>query len=265
MPPAPTRARTHPPVPRRGGTAAARRPGSARRPRARRGAAWGAVALVGAAVVGVVLAVRPGRTGGPASPVCTVATTVGRWQLDPAQAQNAAIIAAVGHRLGMPDHAVTVAVTTALQESHLHDLTYGDRDSVGLFQQRPSQGWGTRTEILDPAYAAAAFYTHLRKVPGWDTLPVTEAAQAVQLSAAPTAYASHEAEGRAIAVAVTGEEPAALTCHAAAFEGAAPAPGALADAATAQFGAPVLAVALPEQLAWQVAAWAVAHAAAYHV
>ena len=83
------------------------------------------------------------------------------YTLDIDQAANSTTIAAVGKRLGLPDHAVTVALAAALQESRLHNLPYGDRDSLGLFQQRPSQGWGTATEILTPSYAAAAFFRAL--------------------------------------------------------------------------------------------------------
>ena len=85
---------------------------------------------------------------------------------------------------------MTVALAAALQESNLLNLPYGDRDSLGLFQQRPSQGWGTAAQILDPAYAASAFYARLVDVPGWESLPVTQAAQLVQSSADPGAYAS---------------------------------------------------------------------------
>ena len=223
-------------------------------------AAVAAVVAAGAAVVAVAL-----RHHSAVTPQCTATDAAGTVHLDPAQAQNAAIIAAVGHRLGLPDHAVTVALATALQESVLRDLPSGDRDSVGLFQQRPSQGWGARTQLLDPAYAAAAFYQRLETVPGWQTLPVTEAAQAVQLSAAPDAYAAHEADGRTLAVALTGEAPAALVCRADAYAGAAPPAGALAAAATSQFGTPVLGVPTTAPTGWIAAEWSVAHAIAYHV
>ena len=72
----------------------------------------------------------------------------------------------------------------ALQESGLHNLSYGDRDSLGLFQQRPSQGWGTPAQIMSPRHAAAAFYRRLSRIAGWQAMPVTEAAQTVQHSAA---------------------------------------------------------------------------------
>ncbi|MFJ8896670.1 hypothetical protein ACIRCZ_18960 [Leifsonia sp. NPDC102414] len=82
-----------------------------------------------------------------------------------------------------------VALATACQESSLKDRWDGDADSVGLFQQRPSQGWGTITQLHDPSYATTKFLVRLQQVPGWRTLPVAEAAQAVQRSAFPDAYA----------------------------------------------------------------------------
>ena len=181
------------------------------------------------------------------------------------QAQNASIIAAVALDKGLPDHAVTVALATSLQESKLRDLTYGDLDSVGLFQQRPSQGWGTRSQLLDPVYAASAFYDRLVQVSGWSTLAVTEAAQSVQLSADPTAYGAWEGEARALAIALTGEQPAAFTCRLPGFAGPVPASAALSAAATNELGSQMLGVALNLKVGWQVASWAVAHAWQYHI
>lgn len=129
------------------------------------------------------------------------------------QARNASLIAAIAVRRGMPAHAVTIALATALQESKLYDLRGGDRDSLGLFQQRPSQGWGTRQQILDPVYATNAFYDALERVPGWETLAVTKAAQEVQHSGFPEAYAAYEGDARALASALTGFSPAAFSCH----------------------------------------------------
>src|SRR6202040_3382624 len=111
---------------------------------------------------------------------CRASAGSSRFVLDLDQANHATTIAAVGKRMGLPDHAVTIALAAALQESQLHNLDHGDLDSLGLFQQRPSQGWGTAAEVMTPSYAAAAFYEHLVRVPGWETLPVTVAAQRVQ-------------------------------------------------------------------------------------
>lgn len=92
----------------------------------------------------------------------------------------------------LPPRAAIVALATAMQESQLKNINYGDRDSVGLFQQRPSQGWGTVAQIMDPTYSATKFYAGLRAVAGWEQMPVTVAAQTVQRSAFPSAYAKHE-------------------------------------------------------------------------
>ncbi|MHB8467465.1 MAG: heavy metal transporter, partial [Acidimicrobiales bacterium] len=94
----------------------------------------------------------------PTHPVCTVAGSAGAYALDIPQAANATTIAAVGQRMGLPNHAVTIALATALQESKLRNLDHGDLDSIGLFQQRPSQGWGPPSVLLVPRLAAAAFY-----------------------------------------------------------------------------------------------------------
>jgi len=129
------------------------------------------------------------------------------------QARNASLISAIAVRRGMPAHAATIGLATALQESKLYNLRGGDRDSLGLFQQRHSQGWGTQQQILDPVYATNAFYDALTKVPNWTTLPVTEAAQEVQRSGYPSAYAVYESDARALASALTGYSPGSFWCH----------------------------------------------------
>jgi hypothetical protein len=133
--------------------------------------------------------------------------------LDVEQAQNAGLIAAIGVRRGMPARAVTIALATAFQESKLYNLDYGDRDSVGLFQQRPSQGWGTRRQIKDPVYAIGRFYDALERIDGYETMRITEAAQRVQRSGFPEAYAEHEPAARALASALTGESAHAFSCR----------------------------------------------------
>lgn len=105
------------------------------------------------------------------------------------QITNATTIYQIAVALGLPPYAATIALTTALQESGLNNLTHGDRDSLGLFQQRPSQSWGAPAQILDPAYAATAFYRALVKIPDWQSIPAAQAAQDVQRSAFPDAYA----------------------------------------------------------------------------
>ncbi|QBR94560.1 hypothetical protein EXE57_16475 [Nocardioides euryhalodurans] len=143
---------------------------------------------------------------------CT-ATVQGRTvELDPEQAENAALIAAISVRRGMPARAATIAIATAYQESKLTNIDYGDRDSIGLFQQRPSQGWGTRAQILDPEYSINAFYDALVGVDGYESLEVTVAAQEVQRSGFPDAYADHEADARVLASALTGQSWRAFHC-----------------------------------------------------
>ncbi|MFC0057699.1 C40 family peptidase [Streptomyces actinomycinicus] len=118
------------------------------------------------------------------------------------QLPNAKTIVATGIQLGIPARGQVIALATALQESGLRNLDHGDRDSVGLFQQRPSQGWGTREEIMNPVYASKKFYNALKSVKGWESMPVTVAAQKVQKSATPDAYAQHEPLATALQQAI---------------------------------------------------------------
>lgn len=120
------------------------------------------------------------------------------------QLGNAATIVAVGKQRGVPEPGWVVAIAAALQESGLRNLNYGDRDSLGLFQQRPSMGWGTPEQITTPSYAATKFFEHLQATPNWQRMSVTDAAQAVQRSGFPHAYAKHENTARAIVAAVSG-------------------------------------------------------------
>ena len=226
------------------------------------------VALIGAAVV-VVRAFRHHNAPPPSCSVSTRPSTGANaesvaYTLDIDQAANSTTIAVVGKRLGMPDHAVTVALATALQESKLHNLPYGDRDSLGLFQQRPSQGWGTSTEILTPSYAAAAFYRELKKVDGWETLPVTDAAQKVQRSGAPTAYAQWEGEARTLAVALTGQNPAGLTCRFALVRSPELPPTPLPSLGI-ELGVSSLDRSFATARGWTIASWLVAHAEQFRV
>src|SRR5882672_11186466 len=176
-----------------------------------------AVRRIGAGVVAVILVAAALiitlslRHRNPPSPSCRVSTGAETYTLDIDQAANSTTIAAVGKRLGLPNHAVTVALAAALQESRLRNLPYGDRDSLGLFQQRPSQGWGTPAQITDPAYAATQFYRALLKVSKWQTLPVTQAAQKVQRSGYPDAYAQWEPMATLLASALTGSADTSLT------------------------------------------------------
>lgn len=154
-----------------------------------------------------------GGTGAPGCKVVSAGDGGGSFEFTPEQAVNAATIAAVGTGRGLPERAVTIALATALQESGLSNIEHGDRDSLGLFQQRPSQGWGTRKQIMDPTYAAGVFYEHLAKVPDYTELPLTVAAQRVQHSGYPEAYAKHEPDAQLLAAALTGQAAAVLTCE----------------------------------------------------
>ncbi|PWS45170.1 hypothetical protein DLE01_39585, partial [Streptomyces sp. FT05W] len=154
-----------------------------------------------------------GHKGAPRCVVGPVGGGEGRtYELSPEQAANAATVSAVGTTRGLPERAVTIALATAMQESSLRNIDHGDRDSLGLFQQRPSQGWGTPAQIMDPVYSAGEFYEHLVEVPGYSRLPLTVAAQKVQKSGFPQAYAKHEPDSALLAAALTGRSPASLTC-----------------------------------------------------
>ncbi len=146
-----------------------------------------------------------GQTGGSAGPV----------RLDAEQLGNARTVYAVSVSLGLPARAAVVAEATAYQESRLIDVPpgAGDRDSVGLFQQRPSQGWGSTSQLMDPVFASTAFYRVLMAVPGWEGLPIGVAAQAVQRSA-PGAPSYQRWAGMAVALvggfAGAGDPPAGV-------------------------------------------------------
>ena len=173
--------------------------------------ALGIMALVG--LLGLVLVVPFGAGGDRFVAGCPAGDS-GRVD-DPAadaptrarQIAFAKIIDAVAVARGLPGRATLVALMTALQESQLENIDYGDRDSVGLFQQRPSAGWGTVQQILDPKYAAEAFFgganppspPGLVDIDGWPSMSYTDAAQAVQVSAFPNAYARHERTARQLA------------------------------------------------------------------
>ncbi len=173
-------------------------------------------AVLGLAVVvvltGVGLLVDRGIELIPTSEKCTATVQGSSVEISLEQAENAALITAISVKRGMPARAATIALATAYQESKLLNIEHGDRDSLGLFQQRPSQGWGTEAQILDPYYSINAFYDGLIGIDGYDTMRVTEAAQAVQRSGFPEAYADHEADARILASALTGNSPRAFSC-----------------------------------------------------
>ncbi|MGW2858275.1 C40 family peptidase [Streptomyces sp. NPDC001205] len=123
------------------------------------------------------------------------------------QVPNAQTIVATGLSLDVPERGQIVALATAMQESRLRNLGSGDRDSLGLFQQRHSQGWGTAQQIHDPVYASERFYKALLKVKGWQQMTVTQAAQAVQKSGFPDAYAQWEPLATALQKAIAATFP----------------------------------------------------------
>jgi len=175
--------------------------------------AVGGLALLLVIVVGAAAGVLSDTLGGQSAAYACTATATTPGAPPPAgltaeQAGNAAVIVAVGQRTGVPPRGWVIAIATALQESNLINLgdlgDKNDHDSLGLFQQRPSQGWGTPEQIMNPDYAATKFYERLRRVPRWETLPLTDAAQAVQRSAYGDAYSQHEARAASIVAGYTG-------------------------------------------------------------
>ncbi len=128
------------------------------------------------------------------------------------QAHFASIIAGVSVRRGLPPRAASIALATAYQETGIRNLDYGDLDSVGLFQQRPSQGWGTKQQVMDPYYATGKFYDALVKINDWESDDINDVAQKVQNSGHPEAYRDHEADARVLASALTGQSTAGFSC-----------------------------------------------------
>jgi hypothetical protein len=177
-----------------------------------RTAGVGAVVALGAVATALVLVDRGGVPRILDTSGCTAEVDGHTVEVDLEQAENAALITAISIERGMPARAASIALATAYQESKLYNIDYGDRDSVGLFQQRPSQGWGSVEQLMDPVYSTNAFFDALQKVDGYDSMEITVAAQEVQRSAYPDAYADHEQDGRTLASALTGNSPGALWC-----------------------------------------------------
>ncbi|MEU1969667.1 M23 family metallopeptidase [Micromonospora sediminicola] len=178
-----------------------------------------ALALIGAVVLAVAfLCVAGVATLTGAASACSVITTptgtTARYGAD--QLHYAHIIVTVGVRDGIPVRGQIIAVVTALQESGLRNLGNlgddNDHDSLGLFQQRPSQGWGTAAQLMDPEYAAGAFFRELVTIAGWQAMPPAVAAQRVQLSAYPDAYATWEGDATAL-VGFTSGQPGGGTAR----------------------------------------------------
>ncbi len=205
---------------------------------------------------------------------CSATVGADTFELTPTQAANAALISGVAVDRGLPARAASIAIATAIQESRLENIDYGDDagpDSRGLFQQRPSQGWGTEEQIMMPLYSTGAFYDALVQITGYETLPITEAAQSVQRSAYPEAYADHAPEGRAFASALTGNSPAALNCilRQPTATGSAVEVSAAADEVFGPLGGVVdgntLTLEVTGTTGWAAAQWAVANASGFHI
>ncbi|NMO91105.1 hypothetical protein HH311_15085 [Actinomycetospora sp. TBRC 11914] len=215
-------------------------------------------------LVVVVVVIVNGVTAVTAGPQCTVTAPPNSpglrptWSGSVEQTDNAATIAGIGWKMGVPDRAVTIALATAIQESGLANLESGDRDSVGLFQQRPSQGWGTEAQLTNTVTATTKFYDALLAVPGWAGMDVTQAAQRVQRSGYPEAYADHEPEARTLALAFLGQAPGALTCtH---LDLSAPAQETVVRLATDELGTARLSGSQTADTGWAIASWLVGHA-----
>ncbi|WP_433434266.1 hypothetical protein [Nonomuraea sp. CA-141351] len=194
---------------------------------------------------------------------CTVRTSGSELYLDPEQAQISATIAAVAARRRLPERAVVIAYATALQESKLRNLDWGDRDSVGVFQQRESQGWGAKKQLMDPVYATNKFFAALVKVKNYRKVPLAEAAQAVQRSAGGYAYAQHEGDAKILAAAFTGRVPQSVRCWYPPDKKT-PAPQPRTEEARKQLARALGSTAITsKKRGWLIAAWSVAHAEKY--
>ncbi len=172
-----------------------------------------AAAVIAVLVLGVVLGGRA-LIHSLQSPSSAQYCTVGGYEIDTQQAVVASQMVGTVLNRQLPERAAVLALAGALQESKLRNIASGDgdRDSVGVLQQRPSQGWGTVEQLSDVHFATNAFLTALLKVPNWQNLDAADAIQAVQISADGSAYAQHEPQAQALADALTGAKPAALTC-----------------------------------------------------
>ncbi|GAB3448945.1 C40 family peptidase [Actinophytocola sediminis] len=146
----------------------------------------------------------PGIQGVACRPGNATTTQLGPY--GPEQMNNAAVIVDIGLHRGIPDQGIVVALMAAMTESSLRNLNHGDRDSLGLFQMRPSQGWGTPEQLTDPIYATNKFYDVLLDVPNWQAMPPGAAAQAVERSAFPDRYNKHEQTAREILGTIRGIE-----------------------------------------------------------
>ena len=221
-----------------------------------------------------ILKAQHHRFRAPLGSGCVVSGHRFRWQLYPSQASIAATIAGVAAQRAMPERAITIAYAAALQESYLEDLRYGDRDSVGVFQQRPSQGWGTRQQLLDPVYASTRFFMALAAIPHYERLRVYKAAQAVQHSADGSAYSQWVRQGADMAAGFSGRQPRTVSCwYGAGFRGRGQVTAAsiqlrrtFGRLAISHAGDPLAHVRVRgPDMGWAVAAWLVSHAGQFKI
>ena len=159
-----------------------------------------ATLLLAGSVPLLVLATQQDNCTVDASEAVAAAAPAGRFSSEQVAIARAA--AQVASQRKLPGRAKLVILVTGFQESGIRNLPYGDADSIGWLQQRPSQGWGTVAQIMNPVYGAGKFYDALVQVPGWQGMPVTVAAQRVQRSAYPDAYAKWEAPARSLLAAL---------------------------------------------------------------
>jgi hypothetical protein len=216
----------------------------------------------------------------PPPPGCSAGPSSATISMDTDQAVIAAVIAGVAERRHLPEQALTIAYATAMQESDLENLNYGDRDSLGVFQQRPSQGWGTPAEIENPVYATTRFFEALVQVPRYTKIPLDVAAQDVQRSADGAAYQTQAYVAGLLAGYFTGAPQRQVTCW------YTPAVGQRADAGAARAGllqtfgpagrsdvlvrdttarSDKIVVDAQPRATWTVAAWLVTHAQEYQI
>lgn len=208
-----------------------------------------------------------------AEPGCRLDLPEGSYDMRVSQAANASTVGGVAFSRDLPPEAVTVAYATVWQESTFHNVEHGDRDSVGLFQQRPSQEWGDTDQILDPVFSSRAFFDTLADVENWQGMPVHEAAQQVQRSADGWAYDQHEQLSEEMATVFRGTDGPAATCWfdeqrlADLQETEADLEGAREELGRVFGTDPVDLPAVPDpstgDLGWAMALWSVTHAEEY--
>lgn len=189
----------------------------------------------------------------------------GAYNVGLARAQNAATMVSVVTKRGLPERAAVLVLGAGLQESKLDNIPSGegDRDSVGVLQQRPSQGWGSAEQLSDIHYATGKFLDAVVKIPNWQTDALADVVQQVQISADGSAYARHEGQAQAMADALTGKAAAGVSCDFgkpdAAAEASAVATKLTADLPVTKPTASGKELTVPGA-SWATAAWLVTHA-----